>query len=421
MKTVELTINGISDQFYGRSCLDQKEVHVIGALDGEIVEATIIKRGRKKLLAIAGNIKQSSPLRINPPCPHFLNCSGCTLQHISSKSQLEIKAKWLEKQIQFQVGYTQSNPWHYRRRARLSVKYDAKKDELLIGFREHKGWYVAKMDGCMILPEKIDASLLFLKQALAKLTIKDSISQAEISSIANQHAIIIRHLMPLQAVDIETLIQFEKNSGLQVYTQGNDLKIHRPGDFNTAFEPQIAQVGTHEYRIDIHDFIQVNESANTALIQHIQQHLVPDQITHDFFCGIGNISLSISNIAWQIFGYELSETMVRKAEKNAQINKVKNCEFIQMDLFKAQQNDLKLKPTDVVILDPPRSGAEDLCHLLNQHCVSQIIYVSCNAKTLSRDLQILSKRYDIANAHIFDMFSHTSHFETCVILVPKIH
>ena len=419
MKTIELKIQGSTDQFYGKSQYNQKEVHVIGALDGELVEATILKKTKKALLAAVTKVITPSNERQEALCPHFLNCSGCTLQHLSSHHQLTLKAKWLEDEIKFPVQFTETHPWHYRRRARLSVKYDTKKEELLIGFREHKGWYVARMDGCFILPKAVHNQLPALKSALSQLSIKDAISQIEVSSIGDNHALIIRHLRPFSNDDINILYQLENHSSLVIYTQDNDLDIHRPGLPDQPFAAQPMTISHHAYHANISDFVQINEEANSKLIEHIQNALQQNGIIHDFFCGMGNISLAISQKAKEVIGYELSDTMVEKAKTNAKMNDITNCHFIQMDLFKAQIEKPQIHSTDTVVLDPPRSGAEDLCQLLSQQSVSQIIYVSCNAKTLIRDLKILSEKYKLVNAHIFDMFSQTSHFETCVILEPK--
>jgi 23S rRNA (uracil1939-C5)-methyltransferase len=419
MKTIELKIKGSTDQFYGKSQHNQKEIHVIGALDGEVVEASIMKKTKKAILATVTKVLTPSEQRQEAPCPHFLNCSGCTLQHLSSKNQLELKAKWLENEINFPVQFTQTNPWHYRRRARLSVKYDAKKDDLLIGFREHKGWYVARMDGCLILPKAIHNQLPVIKTALSQISIKEAISQIEVSSIGGSHALIIRHLLPFSNDDINHLNQLENDTSLTVYTQGNDLTIHKPGLPDQIFLPQPMKLNNNEYHANISDFVQVNEEANLKLIEFIVNHLKQGCLVHDFFCGMGNISLAIANKAKKVIGYELSDTMVEKAKINAVMNHIDHCHFIQMDLFKAQIKSPEMQSTDAIILDPPRSGAEDLCQLLSKQSVSQIIYVSCNAKTLIRDLEILSEKYQLVSAHIFDMFSQTSHFETCVILEPK--
>ena len=420
-RTVELKITGMTDQFYGKSQVNQKEVHVIGALDGEVVEASILKKTKKAMIAVVSKVISPAKQRQEAPCPYFLNCSGCSLQHASAKTQLEMKSQWLENKIHFPVQFTETPPWHYRRRARLSVKFDAKKNNLMIGFREHKGWFVAKMDGCLILPKAIHEALPPLKDTLSGLSIKESICQVEVSSIGNAHALIIRHLLPFSIEDIQKLHEFEKQSSLMIYTQGNDLGIHKPGAPNLIFAPQPLSIAGHDYLADITDFVQINERANLKLIEFIQKHMTKNRPVHDFFCGIGNISLAISPDAQHVTGYELSTTMVEKAGKNTAINAIENCDFMQMDLFNIPSDSLQMSSEAVVIIDPPRSGAEALCHVLQKQLVSQVIYVSCNAKTLISDLEILSENYKLVSAHVFDMFSQTSHFETCVILEPKYH
>ncbi len=421
MKQV-VNIEYLNSDLYGCAAIDGRNWHVVGALPGETVVAKIIKKNRNFVLAIAEEVTSANELRIQPKCEHFLTCAGCTMQHVPSIEQLALKKELLNKALNeigdnTEIGICEGENWNYRRRARISVKYDRKKEEVAFGFREFNSWFVTKMNHCHVLTNGFVKHMDKIKRCLEKLDIIRQIPQLEISDIDGNCLVAIRHMQEFTANDLEEINLLAEQTKLMIMLQGNNLEL-KPIHKDSQYPQKMLSHGL-EYHVDLNDFVQINADVNSKMIQHIKDQIGSNNTRiHDFFCGIGNITLALHQQAREIIGYELSELMIQKAKKLAKNNTINNCEFISKDLFVPDFSKIDFKLDDVVILDPPRSGAEALSKELAQLEVHQLIYVSCNYQSLIRDLQILKTKYQIKSVTIFDMFSQTKHFETVVVLVP---
>ena len=141
--------------------------------------------------------------------------------------------------------------------------------------------------------------------------------------------------------------------------------------------------------------------------------LQPTDHVLDSFCGIGNFSLPLARTAAQVTGVELSETSVLRGIENAQRNGLTNVNFLARDLFAEDWQIAEFGPFNKVLLDPPRSGALEVCKKLATHAAERLVYVSCNPTTLGRDAAILvAGGYRFEAAGVIDMFPHTTHVES---------
>ena len=144
-----------------------------------------------------------------------------------------------------------------------------------------------------------------------------------------------------------------------------------------------------------------------------------DKVVFDLYCGTGTIGQIVAGAAKKVVGIELIEEAVEAAKENAKLNGLNNCEFLAGDVAEIIKT-VKDKP-DIIILDPPRSGVHPkaLDYVIKFNA-PEIIYVSCNPKTLVTDLKVLTERgYKVIQTKVKDMFPHTPHVETCVLLQRK--
>ena len=140
----------------------------------------------------------------------------------------------------------------------------------------------------------------------------------------------------------------------------------------------------------------------------------------DLFCGLGNFSLPMAQLAKQVHGYELSEEMVGRAANNACINNLDNLSFYAIDLAAIEGDTwLKREEYDAVLLDPPRSGAAEVMPTLLRLKPKRILYISCHWATMLRDVKLLSSSYIMKKSITMDMFPQTYHLETMVLLELK--
>jgi 23S rRNA (uracil1939-C5)-methyltransferase len=167
-------------------------------------------------------------------------------------------------------------------------------------------------------------------------------------------------------------------------------------------------------------FSQVNYHQNRALVQTVLDWsgLSGSERVLDLFCGNGNFSLPIARHCAEVVGYEDFEQSITDAVKNSLSNGVRNARFHCLDATEAVSSMVaRGERFDIVILDPPRSGASDVVRLIPLLEPGKIVYVSCDPQTLARDLALLRKNgYDVAASRPFDMFPQTHHIESVTIL-----
>ncbi|OCC16564.1 RNA methyltransferase, TrmA family [Dissulfuribacter thermophilus] len=427
----EATIEALSHDGRGIARIDGKVHFIFGALPGERVRFRYLKIKSKFSEGITEEVLEPSLQRNVPPCPYFGSCGGCTLQHVKPDFQVKFKEQTLVKQLD-QFGNLKSiNPLPpitgpvcgYRRSARLGIRLVPKKGGVLVGFRERNSHYIQDMDACVILEPDISDLIPDLKQLIGSLSIPDRIPQIEVYRADNGNFFVIRHLEPLSRDDLDILTDFERNTGVFLYLQpGGPETIHPLLD--SGIVPYY-ELNSPDLRLEFSpgNFIQINRIVNQKLIHCAIEFLELDDrdIIIDCFCGIGNFSLPLAQKAQQVRGIEGEASMVERATHNARLNSISNVIFSSMDLTKDLDSLLKIDPKpNKVLLDPPRSGAKELCEFLALELrPDRIVYVSCNPSTFSRDAGLLWEkgRYQLKKVRICDMFPHTSHAETIGLFV----
>ena len=163
----EIEIDALLENGRGAGIHGEKTLQVHGALPGEKVSAKYLFGRRMKGQAETLEVLKASPDRIEPQCPHFGLCSACTLQHLDADQQLTFKQRNMLSQLE-KLGGVQPDSiidplsagrWHYRRKARMSVRYVRAKERVLVGFRERDGRFVADMSECHTLVPKVAEQL----------------------------------------------------------------------------------------------------------------------------------------------------------------------------------------------------------------------------------------------------------------------
>ncbi len=424
-KSLSVNIERLSHEGRGVGRVDGKIVFVEGALPGETVRAKILKRRARYDEARALEIHDPHPDRVAPRCAHATICGGCSLQHLAHPQQVEHKQAVLTELLLHHAHITPDRwlapllgpIWAYRRKARLGAKFVPKKGGVLVGFRERASPYIAELERCEILVEKIGGAVLALRDLIGSLSIADRVPQLEVACDDARNALIVRHLDPLNAQDLDYLGAFSAATGIEFYLQpgGPDTVValtatsatlsYALADLEFAFAPA--------------DFTQVNADINRELVALALQLLEIDQQDKvlDLFCGLGNFSLPFARRAKSVIGIESEKSLLARARANALANRCDNAKFVAADLFTEQG--LALIPRGDyrrILLDPPRSGAELLVRDFNFSNTERLLYVSCNPVTLARDTaQLLARGFRLHAAGIADMFPHTAHVESIAL------
>jgi 23S rRNA (uracil1939-C5)-methyltransferase len=413
----------------GVARIDGKTVFIDGALPDEDVEFVYIQKRRQFDEGKLSSVIKSSPDRITPKCRHFGICGGCNLQHLKPEAQIAIKQKILLDNLQ-RIGHvTPANVlapitgdiWGYRRKARLGVRLVEKKGKVLVGFRESASRYLADLSQCEVLVPDVGYHLHELGALVGSLSNPHTIPQIEVAFGDTGKALVLRHLEPLSDSDKQKLIEFAKNTQLDIYLQpkGPD-SIHALWPEAPVLRYTLPEYGVG-YEFLPSDFVQVNASINQKMVSAVIDalDLSPDHNILELFCGLGNFTLPIAKHVSSVVAVEGDPGLIARARTNANNNRISNVTYIAADLMTdiASKDFWKKSAYDRIFLDPPRSGAELAVHEIGKLGTKRVVYVSCNPSTLARDAQILCAQYSykLHAAGIMDMFPHTAHVESIAI------
>ena len=221
VESLDLEAQGVAHNLAG------KVVFIEDALPGEEVQVRVNRRKNNWEQATMVALKRESSQRVVPRCPHFGTCGGCKMQHFHVGAQVATKQRALEDAL-WHLGRVKPErvlrpiegpAWGYRYRARLSVRYVAKKGKVLVGFHERNSSFVADMDSCEVLPPHVSALLLPLRELVAAMDQRDRLPQIEVAVGDAVTALVLRHLEPLSAADLARLRDFGAAHGVQWWLQ----------------------------------------------------------------------------------------------------------------------------------------------------------------------------------------------------------
>ncbi|MGQ0709721.1 MAG: 23S rRNA (uracil(1939)-C(5))-methyltransferase RlmD [Rhodoferax sp.] len=455
---------------------DGKVVFIEGALPGEWVSAQVHRSKASFEKGSLGQLHRESAQRVSPRCPHFgLHagaCGGCKMQHLHPNAQVAVKQRVLEDNLAH-IGKLRAETvlrpiegptWGYRYRARLSVRWVKKKGTVLIGFHERKSHFVADMHSCAVLHPGVSALLLPLRALIAGMDAVQELPQIEVAvgDAAGQGedviALVLRHLQPLGAADLQRLRGFASAHGVQWWLQPKGPDSIAPLD---AGEHTLAYC-LPEFGVRMPfkptDFTQVNPHINRVLVARalgllrVQSH----ERVIDWFCGLGNFTLPLATQAREVLGVEGAETLVARSRQNYAQNQqlarvgrpFSATKFVARNLFEMTPEVLAGDGVaDKWLVDPPREGAyalvQALAAQLQHHAApavaaadapapvpvpvpvqapawtppARIVYVSCNPATLARDAGVLVHEagYRCVAAGVVNMFPHTAHVESIAV------
>ena len=407
---------------------------VPGALPGETIRFARARAHRQYDEARLEQVIEPSPERVEPRCAHFAVCGGCALQHLDATAQLQRKQQQLRESLE-RIGRVAPARWlapltspsfGYRRRARLGVRYVARKGRALVGFRERSSHLIADIARCEVLSPPLDALIDPLARLVSALSIRERLPQIECAVADNAVALVLRVLEPPSAQDLGRLEVFEAEHGVRLYLQsaGPDsvraLKPPDPALHYTLPDPPLT------LGFEPTDLIQVNAAANRALVAAAREllELGPDSQLADLYCGLGNFTLALAHRAQQVTGVEGEMALIRRAQANAARNGIANAHFHCADLAAAEHGAAPWATAHYthVLLDPPRAGARALLPWIASRAPRRLLYVSCHPGSLARDLGELvhDHGFELLAAGVVDMFPNTAHVESVALLAPQV-
>lgn len=412
---ITVTVNDLDPFGQGVARHNGKALFVPGLLPGERGEVTLTEDKRQFARGAVKRRLNDSPERETPPCPHFGVCGGCQQQHASVALQQRSKSSALARLMKREVDdIIAAEPWGYRRRARLSLNYQPKRQTLEMGFRKASASDIVNVVRCPVLAPRLEALIPSLRECLQSLEAVRHLGHVELVLADNGPLMVLRHTAPLPLTDREKLERFSHSQGVALFLApesaileqvSGELPWYTSDELRLTFSPR--------------DFIQVNDKVNQQMIDRALAWLdvQPDDRVLDLFCGMGNFTLPLAKRAASVVGVEGVAALVEKAKENAQQNGLQNVTFFHENL----EDDVTKQPWakhgfTKVLLDPARAGAAGVMQHVLKLSPKKVVYVSCNPATLARDSEaLLNAGYTMSHLAMLDMFPHTGHLESMVL------
>ncbi|NFH94378.1 23S rRNA (uracil(1939)-C(5))-methyltransferase RlmD [Clostridium botulinum] len=426
---------------------DGVPVYIKGTVPGQKVLAKVTKKRREyaqaKLLEIIENIDYA----IENKCPHFGQCGGCSTQYIPYEKQLQIKEEQLlklfkSKEIKgFEFLGVEKSPEEYEYRNKMEFTFGdmEKGGDLTLGMHvKNRNFSIVTVDNCEIVDIDFRNILTtvvnyFNEKKLPKYRVMSHegfLRNLVIRKAKNTGEILINIVttsqMEFDFKEIVDMLLKEEckgeikgilhtiNDTLSDVVQVDKLEILYGRDYI------IEELLGLKFKIAPEAFFQTNSKGAEKLYSIVKDFLgdASSKVVFDLYCGTGTIGQIVAPKAKKVIGVELIEEAVKAANENAKLNGLNNCEFIAGDVAKVIK-DVKQKP-DIIILDPPRPGVHPAAlEYVVKFEPKEIIYVSCNPKTLVDDLKyVIDNGYKIEKVKGMDMFPHTPHVE-CVVKIEK--
>lgn len=384
----------------GIAHINGKVIFIPKVLPEEVVEIKIVLEKKKYAMGKVLRILKKSPKRIGSFCPCSKQCGGCTFDITTYQDSLEFKkeiAKDILRQNKIEVGdfsiLCSRGVLEYRNKITLHVK-----DSQI-------GYYVEESH------EFVPIKTCYLGSNFIQNIIKDfdlfSFSSGEFTIRSNSKGEVLLHIKTKEKVKIkESLVLTHQIKG---------ILINGKCVYGTSFLEETRD--KYHYKIHANAFFQVNPYISEKIVEDILPFIKPYDTVYDLYCGVGFFSIRISDFVKKVIGIELNLNAIINAKENAFLNHKENISF---HVGKVEDILKKMKDTiECVLVDPPRSGLnKSIIDLFLKESPQRIIYISCNIKTLVRDLNDLLQSYKITFFRLYDMFSYTKHFE-CVCVLNK--
>jgi len=442
---LDAEIESLDLEGHGVARVDGKVAFIEGALPGERV---LWQRHRSKSRFDTGRVVQvlrESSLRTTPKCPHFGltqgSCGGCSMQHLEARAQVSVKQRMLEESLA-RIGHVRPEmilrpigglTWHYRHRARLTVRYIERKGGVLVGFHERASSYVADMRTCKVLARPVADLLVPLRDLVGSLSIRDRLPQIEVAVAQGATVLVLRILAALNDDDRALLRGFARAHGVSLWLQTGGPDTAAPLDPDDA--RQSLALPLPEFGLELPfrptDFTQVNHRTNEVLVRRALALLgvEADDVVADLFCGMGNFTLPLATRARLVLGLEGNGALLARAAATAgSAGLGARIRFVTRNLFEWTAHDwtaLRASAGGAIqrlLIDPPRDGALAVVQALIDDPLPprRLVYVSCNPATLARDCgwRVTQGRWDLRAAGVVNMFPHTSHVESMAVLEP---
>jgi 23S rRNA (uracil1939-C5)-methyltransferase len=446
---LELHVDSLAFGGNGVARLDGFVVFVRAGLPGDTVRARVTKVQRRHAEAIATEVLEAGPQRVEAPCAHYPACGGCRFQDLAYDAQLVAKHAWVEDSLRRIAGIADpplepivaaEELFGYRNKMEYSFAPGSDGGPAVLGLHRAGRWdEVLGIDECHLTTEvgnrirntitawAHEERLPAYDQSahegyLRHLIIREgrNTGQALVQLVTHERERFDRERL------IEVLVAHPEVRSIQWTVNDTEAEVtNLPTRLLWGDEAIEEQIGALRFRVRPNAFLQTNTRMAERLYElaRAEAALTGKETVYDLYCGIGTIGLSLAADALTVWGIEISEESVACAIENAELNSIGNAAFFAGNVGQVLR-DLRDRAgdPDLVVVDPPRAGlAGKALKRLGELAAPRIVYVSCNPTTLAGDTKRLVEEYGyrLVRTRPVDMFPHTPHVESVSILEKR--
>jgi 23S rRNA (uracil-5-)-methyltransferase RumA len=446
-QTEEVLIEDTKFPSIGIGYIEGKKIEIKNAVKGQKVLVRVSRSRKDKVEGKVVEVLEYPEGMVTPLCPHAGECGGCSHQHIPYNLQLKQKEYEVLKLFEgagikdFVYDGIEKSPLEFEYRNKMEFTFGnlEKGGEMTLGMHQSERFYnIIPVEQCRIVDNDYNLLLAAISGYCKKnnlsfynkmtqqgflrfLVIRKSFRENELlvnmittTQVKHDFSDLVDELLKLDTRNTIVGVLHTRNDSLAdaVINEGYDVLYGR--------DYIVEEILGLKFKISAFSFFQTNSLGAEMLYSVVQQYLgdAEGKVVYDLYCGTGTITQIVSQRAGMVYGIELVEEAVDAAKENSKLNGIENIHFIAGDVGE-KLKEIKEKP-DLIVIDPPRPGVgpKALGQIIN-YGVSEMVYVSCNPKTLVENLQdMISAGYKVERMKLVDMFPHTKHVE-CVVRIEK--
>lgn len=431
-----LLITDLDMQGLGIGHDGDKTIFVFNAIPEEIVEYDKIKENKNLIFANTKNIIKQSKNRVTPPCPYFLECGGCDIQHLEylyglnfKKNQIKLAFKKICNEIlpDFEIVGSEKE---YSYRNKIALKICKIENENSLCYYKKNSHQPIKIEYCKICDRKFDFVIKQINNYLKTLKVesynektKKGVLKHFVGRIIDDKLLItfvLNKKIDLPNLDklYASLLSNFKSVGINININHSGSQILSDNFINLLGENEISFENLSlNQKISNASFLQVNTPIANKIYNFVLENV--DKPVVNAYSGAGLLSgLIAKNTNHQVYGIEINKFATKLSEKLKKDNNILNLTNYCDDAGTCLEK-LNLKDFDLV-LDPPKSGIDDkMIDCINKFLPNKIIYISCDKIVLAKNFNKLKNNYNIYDIKAFDMFPQTKNVETVVVLKRK--
>ena len=436
----------LKEDFEGNGIVlyNNEEKKIPFLLEGEIGVFETEKKGKYTNLILKG-IENESKNRIKSLCPVYGQCGGCQYMHMSYDHEIEVKNSYIK--YLFNKSYnvridniiSMKDPYNYRDKCQMSFKL-SKSHKVVCGFYEESSHKIVPISNCMIQDERASKIIDGINNSLTRnkilpydekiragiirhvvIRLAKNTNEIMVSLVTNGEMFpgrknFITDLLK-QNLGITTIVQNYNSRDTSIVMGERERVLYGPGFIYDI-------INGIKFKISSRSFYQVNPIGMKNLYEKIieEAKITKNDIVIDAYSGVGTIGILVAKYAKEVISVELNKDASKDAIINAKLNGIKNIKFFNDDSTRfIKELAREHKNIDVLIMDPPREGStKDFINTVALLKPKKVIYVSCEPKTLVRDLYDFTKNdYLIKSISPVDMFPRTFNVETVCCLVKQ--